>query len=76
MAVTFVIATPTGSLLAVCAGQQYCIRLATEFTEAVEDIYSSALIELGLILFLHYFLRAGTVQNTVAAPRPMEGRKT
>ena len=53
MAVTFVIGNAhnlSASLMA--PGNSIASALANEFTEAVGDIYSSALIELGLILFL------------------------
>jgi len=53
MAVTFVIGNAhrlSASLLA--PGNSIASALANEFTEAVGDIHSSALIELGLILFL------------------------
>jgi len=53
MAVTFVIGNAhrlSGSLFA--PGNSIASALANEFTEAVGDLYSSALIELGLILFL------------------------
>lgn len=53
MAVTFVIGNAhrlNASLLA--PGNSIASALANEFTEAVGDLYTSALIELGLILFL------------------------
>lgn len=53
MAVTFVIGNShrlVGSLLA--PGNSIASSLANEFTEAVGELHSSALIELGLILFL------------------------
>jgi phosphate transport system permease protein len=53
MAVTFVIGNAhqlSTSLFA--PGNSIASALANEFTEAVGDLYSSALIELGLILFL------------------------
>ena len=53
MAVTFVIGNAqrfSTSLLA--PGSSIASSLANEFTEAVGDLHSSALIELGLILFL------------------------
>ena len=53
MAVTFVIGNAhrlAGSLFA--PGNSIASALANEFTEAVGEMYSSALIELGLILFL------------------------
>jgi phosphate transport system permease protein len=52
MAVTFVIGNAhkiSGSLLA--PGTTISATIANEFTEAVGDLYASALIELGLILF-------------------------
>ncbi len=56
MAVTFVIGNAhriTGSLLA--PGTTISATIANEFTEAVGDLYTSALIELGLILFVITF---------------------
>jgi phosphate transport system permease protein len=53
MAVTFVIGNAhrlSASLMA--PGNSIASALANEFTEAVGDLYYSALIELGLILFL------------------------
>jgi phosphate transport system permease protein len=53
MAVTFVIGNAhrlSASLMA--PGNSIASALANEFTEAVGDVYFSALIELGLILFL------------------------
>src|ERR1043165_2383264 len=53
MAVTFVIGNAhrlSPSLLA--PGNSIASALANEFTEAVGDLYTAALIELGLILFL------------------------
>ncbi len=53
MAVTFVIGNShnlSASLMA--PGNSIASALANEFTEAVGDLYTSALIELGLILFL------------------------
>jgi phosphate transport system permease protein len=53
MAVTFVIGNAhrlSASLMA--PGNSIASALANEFTEAVGDVYYSALIELGLILFL------------------------
>ncbi|MEJ0094596.1 MAG: phosphate ABC transporter permease subunit PstC [Methylocella sp.] len=56
MAVTFVIGNAhriAGSLLA--PGTTISATIANEFTEAVGDLYTSALIELGLILFFITF---------------------
>jgi phosphate transport system permease protein len=57
MAVTFVIGNAhriSGSLLA--PGTTISATIANEFTEAVGDIYTSALIALGLILFIVTFI--------------------
>jgi phosphate transport system permease protein len=57
MAVTFVIGNAhqlSASLLA--PGNSIASALANEFTEAVGDLYFSALIELGLILFVITFI--------------------
>jgi phosphate transport system permease protein len=57
MAVTFVIGNAhriSGSLLA--PGTTISATIANEFTEAVEDLYTSALIALGLILFCITFI--------------------
>jgi phosphate transport system permease protein len=57
MAVTFVIGNAhriSGSLLA--PGTTISATIANEFTEAVGDLYTSALIALGLILFLITFI--------------------
>jgi phosphate transport system permease protein len=57
MAVTFVIGNAhkiSGSLLA--PGTTISATIANEFTEAVGDTYTSALIELGLILFVMTFI--------------------
>lgn len=53
MAVTFVIGNAHELSLSLLApGNSIASALANEFTEAVGDIYTAALIELGLILFL------------------------
>ena len=58
MAVTFVIGNSdqldTSSLYA--AGNSIASALANEFTEAVSPMHTSALVELGLILFLITFI--------------------
>ena len=57
MAVTFVIGNAhkiSGSLFA--PGTTISATIANEFTEAVGDVYTSALIELGLILFIITFV--------------------
>jgi len=53
MAVTFVIGNAHRLAISLMApGNSIASALANEFTEAVGDVYFSALIELGLILFL------------------------
>jgi phosphate transport system permease protein len=53
MAVTFVIGNAHRLATSMMApGNSIASALANEFTEAVGDVYFSALIELGLILFL------------------------
>src|SRR6266852_8096752 len=53
MAVTFVIGNAHQLAVSLMApGNSIASALANEFTEAVGDLYTSALIELGLILFL------------------------
>ncbi len=57
MAVTFVIGNAhriSGSILA--PGTTISASIANEFTEAVGDLYTSALIELGFILFIITFI--------------------
>ena len=73
MAVTFVIGNAhriSASLLA--PGTTISATIANEFTEAVGDLYTSALIELGLILFVITFVvlaaRAYMLLR-IAAPR-------
>ena len=57
MAVTFVIGNAHQVALSLMApGNTISSALANEFTEAVEDIYLSSLIELGLILFVITFI--------------------
>ena len=57
MSVTFVIGNAhkiSGSLIA--PGTTISATIANEFTEAVGDLYTSSLIELGLILFVITFV--------------------
>ena len=70
MAVTFVIGNAhrlSTSLLA--PGNSIASALANEFTEAVGDLYSSALIELGLILFLITTIVLALSKTAAAAAR-------
>jgi phosphate transport system permease protein len=57
MAVTFVIGNSHHIMTSLFApGTTISATIANEFTEAVEDLYRSSLIELGLILFLITFV--------------------
>jgi len=57
MAVTFVIGNAHNFNISLfMPGNSIASSLANEFTEAVGDLYTSALIELGLILFVITFI--------------------
>jgi len=74
MAVTFVIGNThriSPSLFA--AGNSIASTLANEFTEAVEDLYLSALIELGLVLFVITFFIQLFAQVWLERTRRMMG---
>jgi phosphate transport system permease protein len=63
MAVTFVIGNSHHILPSVLApGTTISATIANEFTEAVDDLYRSSLIELGLILFLITFIVLAVAQ--------------
>ncbi len=77
MAVTFVIGNAhklNASLM--MPGNSIASALANEFTEAVGDLYSSALIELGLILFLITFVGLALSKMLLLRLGKMEGQKT
>jgi len=77
MAVTFVIGNAhklSPSLM--MPGNSIASALANEFTEAVGDLYSSALIELGLILFLITFVVLALSKMLLLRLSKMEGQKT
>lgn len=77
MAVTFVIGNAHRLNFSLFApGNSIASALANEFTEAVEDIYSSALIELGLILFLITFIVLALSKVMLLRLARMEGRQT
>lgn len=60
MAVTMVVGnTPTISASLFSSGYSIAAVIANEFTEATDDLYLQALIELGLVLFLLTFLLNG-----------------
>ena len=74
MAVTFVIGNAhslSASLLA--PGSTISSALANEFTEAVGDLYTSSLIQLGLILFLITFLVLAGAQLLLLRMKKREG---
>jgi phosphate transport system permease protein len=63
MAVTMVIGnTPTISASLFSPGYSIAAVIANEFTEATGDLYTQALIELGLVLFLLTFLLNGVAR--------------
>ena len=77
MAVTFIIGNAhqlTASILQ--PGNSIASALANEFTEAVGDVYSSALIELGLILFVITFIVLALAKLLLLQLARGEGRKT
>ena len=77
MAVTFVIGNAhrlSSSLLA--PGNSIASALANEFTEAVGDLYFSALIELGLILFFITFIVLSLSKLLLLRLARREGRQT
>jgi phosphate transport system permease protein len=63
MAVTMVIGnTPTISASLLSPGYSIAAVIANEFTEATGDLYTQALIELALVLFLLTFLLNGVAR--------------
>ncbi len=77
MAVTFLIGNAhhlTPSILA--PGNSIASALANEFTEAVGDLYTSALIELGLILFIITFIVLALAKLLLLQLAKGEGRRT
>lgn len=75
MAVTFVIGNAhriARSLLA--PGTTISATIANEFTEAVGDLYTSALIQLGLILFVITFVILAIARYMLLRLRVSEGR--
>jgi len=77
MAVTFVIGNAhrlAASLMA--PGNSIASALANEFTEAVGDVYYSALIELGLILFFITTIVIGLAKLLLLRLTRLEGEQT
>ncbi|NJD33157.1 MAG: phosphate ABC transporter permease subunit PstC [Gammaproteobacteria bacterium] len=76
MAVTFVIGNAhriTGSLLA--PGTTISAAIANEFTEAVGDLYTSALIALGLLLFVITFIVIAAARLLLMRLEARSGRR-
>lgn len=74
MAVTFVIGNAhriTGSLLA--PGTTIASALANEFSEAVGDLHTSALVELGLVLFVITFMVLSLAKRMLARLQQSQG---
>lgn len=77
MAVTFVIGNAhklNASLM--MPGNSIASTLANEFTEAVGDMYTSALIELGLLLFVITFIVLSLSKLLLLQLAKQEGKKT
>ncbi len=77
MAVTFMIGNAhqlSASILA--PGNSIASALANEFTEAVGDLYTSALIELGLILFFITFIVLALAKLLLLQLAKSEGKRT
>jgi phosphate transport system permease protein len=77
MAVTFLIGNAhqlSASILA--PGNSIASALANEFTEAVGEVYTSALIELGLILFVITFIVLALAKLLLLQLAKGEGRRT
>jgi phosphate transport system permease protein len=77
MAVTFLIGNAHRLDTSVLApGNSIASALANEFTEAVGDLYTSALIELGLILFVITFIVLALAKLLLLQLAKSEGRRT
>lgn len=77
MAVTFVIGNAhelSPSIL--MAGNTISSALANEFTEAVGDLYTASLIELGLILFVITFVVLSIAKLLLLRMQKFEGKQT
>ncbi|HVZ36135.1 MAG TPA: phosphate ABC transporter permease subunit PstC, partial [Polyangiaceae bacterium] len=74
MAVTMVIGnTPRISSSLLAPGYSIAAMIANEFTEATGDLYVSALIELGLVLFALTFIINGLARLLILAAGPGRG---
>ena len=75
MAVTMVIGnTPTISASLLSPGYSIAAVIANEFTEATGDLYTQALIELALVLFLLTFLLNGVARLLIVLTSQRGGR--
>ena len=75
MAVTMVIGnSPTISSSLLSPGDTIASTIANQFTEATGDLYLSALIELGLVLFLITFILNGLARILIVATERGGGR--
>ena len=77
MAVTFVIGNAHKiNVSLMMPGNSIASTLANEFTEAVGDLYTSALIELGLLLFIITFIVLSLSKLLLMQLSKQEGQKT
>jgi phosphate transport system permease protein len=77
MAVTFLIGNAHRLAPSILApGNSIASALANEFTEAVGDLYTSALIELGLILFVITFIVLALAKLLLLQLAKREGKRT
>jgi len=77
MAVTFLIGNAHQLSTSILApGNSIASALANEFTEAVGDVYTSALIELGLILFVITFIVLALAKLLLLQLAKSEGKRT
>jgi len=77
MAVTFLIGNAHQLTMSILApGNSIASALANEFTEAVGDLYTSSLIELGLILFVITFIVLAFAKLLLLQLAKSEGRRT
>ena len=77
MAVTFVIGNAHKlNVSLMMPGNSIASTLANEFTEAVGDMYTSALIELGLLLFIITFVVLSLSKLLLLQLAKQEGKKT
>ncbi len=77
MAVTMVIGNaPNIAASLFSPGDTIAATIASQFTEATGDLYLSALIELGLVLFLMTFILNGLARLLIVATERGRGKQT